>query len=135
MVYVCVLMALFFSFSGGHRDLHGLTHSFPTRRSSDLRRADAGRRNAWQERSGVSGRVDGEQAHASGDAFDADAERRADVLQGLGTGRSRLFPQASTGKACRVRKEIGRASGRDRVFQYGEVSVVAGSLKKKRERK
>src|SRR3546814_11542539 len=27
--------------------------------------------------------------------------------------------------------EIGRASGRERVCQYGEISVVAGSLKKK----
>src|SRR5881397_4405016 len=28
----------FFSCSGDHRDLHGSIHSFPTRRSSDLRR-------------------------------------------------------------------------------------------------
>src|SRR3546814_3945756 len=33
----------FFESSGDHRDLHGLTHSFPTRRSADLHcvRADA----------------------------------------------------------------------------------------------
>src|SRR3546814_13495455 len=33
---------MFFCFSryGDHRDLHVLTHSFPTRRSSDLTRAD-----------------------------------------------------------------------------------------------
>src|SRR3546814_2606340 len=31
-------MSLFFSCSGDHRDLHVLTHSFPTRRSSDLLR-------------------------------------------------------------------------------------------------
>src|SRR3546814_14587196 len=29
-------MFCFFSWSGDHRDLHVLTHSFPTRRSSDL---------------------------------------------------------------------------------------------------
>src|SRR3546814_19118323 len=32
-------------------------------------------------------------------------------------------------------REIGRASGRERVCQYGEIQVVAGSLKKKREEK
>src|SRR3546814_6941533 len=30
------LLSLFFSLYGDHRDLHVLTHSFPTRRSSDL---------------------------------------------------------------------------------------------------
>src|SRR3546814_8080224 len=36
------LLIFFFSLYGDHRDLHVLTHSFPTRRSSDLhhRRAD-----------------------------------------------------------------------------------------------
>src|SRR3546814_8176781 len=32
------MMSCFFSGTGDHRDLHVLTHSFPTRRSSDLRR-------------------------------------------------------------------------------------------------
>src|SRR3546814_20725198 len=31
-----VFYLFFFSWSGSHRDLTGLTHSFPTRRSSDL---------------------------------------------------------------------------------------------------
>src|SRR3546814_19225018 len=31
-----MLFAFFFYYSGDHRDLHVLTHSFPTRRSSDL---------------------------------------------------------------------------------------------------
>src|SRR3546814_20991350 len=30
------LNLVFFELAGGHRDLHVLTHSFPTRRSSDL---------------------------------------------------------------------------------------------------
>src|SRR3546814_17109255 len=30
-----LLVSFFFSLYGDHRDLHGLTHSFPTRRSSD----------------------------------------------------------------------------------------------------
>src|SRR3546814_1017889 len=34
----------FFSLYGDHRDLHVLTHSFPTRRSSDLNTADQWRR-------------------------------------------------------------------------------------------
>src|SRR3546814_12147129 len=36
------------------------------------------------------------------------------------------------GQAC---LEIGRASCRERVCQYGEISVVAGSLKKKKNKK
>src|SRR3546814_18404710 len=31
------MLCFFFSFYGGHRDLHVLTHSFPTGRSSDHR--------------------------------------------------------------------------------------------------
>src|SRR3546814_11844659 len=38
---------LFFSWSGQPPDLHVLTHSFPTRRSSDLRRATIARVTAW----------------------------------------------------------------------------------------
>src|SRR3546814_6772259 len=37
-----MLLRLFFFYChGAHRDLHALTHSFPTRRSSDLRAAPA----------------------------------------------------------------------------------------------
>src|SRR3546814_12018400 len=32
-----LMILFFFELSGDHRDLHVLTHSFPTRRSSDLR--------------------------------------------------------------------------------------------------
>src|SRR3546814_4542775 len=32
----CMFFAFFFKVYGDHRDLHVLTHSFPTRRSSDL---------------------------------------------------------------------------------------------------
>src|SRR3546814_1425714 len=38
MVYFCFTLFFFFEGYGDHRDLHVLTHSFPTRRSSDLRR-------------------------------------------------------------------------------------------------
>src|SRR3546814_17277597 len=38
-------MCFFFELYGYHRDLHGLTHSFPTRRSSDLRLS-----SAWDSR-------------------------------------------------------------------------------------
>src|SRR3546814_15520759 len=31
-----IFYLFFFELYGNHRDLHGLTHSFPTRRSSDL---------------------------------------------------------------------------------------------------
>src|SRR3546814_11862846 len=33
---MCIYSIFFFSLYGDHRDLHVLTHSFPTRRSSDL---------------------------------------------------------------------------------------------------
>src|SRR3546814_20061866 len=33
---LCCILCFFFSVYGDHRDLHVLTHSFPTRRSSDL---------------------------------------------------------------------------------------------------
>src|SRR3546814_15820444 len=33
------MFGCFFELYGGHRDLHVLTHSFPTRRSSDLARS------------------------------------------------------------------------------------------------
>src|SRR3546814_14620436 len=33
---ICVFILFFFYVYGDHRDLHVLTHSFPTRRSSDL---------------------------------------------------------------------------------------------------
>src|SRR3546814_9429265 len=36
VVYICVFVYFFFECYGDHRDLHVLTHSFPTRRSSDL---------------------------------------------------------------------------------------------------
>src|SRR3546814_2979772 len=38
-----VFFIFFFSWYGDHRDLHVLTHSFPTRRSSDLCRDPDGR--------------------------------------------------------------------------------------------
>src|SRR3546814_7922950 len=37
---------IFFLWYGDHRDLHVLTHSFPTRRSSDLIEINRGRREA-----------------------------------------------------------------------------------------
>src|SRR3546814_11754022 len=43
-------VSLFFSCAGYHRDLHVLTHSFPTRRSSDLKRVDLGRALAMEPR-------------------------------------------------------------------------------------
>src|SRR3546814_11988609 len=36
LIYSVVLYVFFFYCYGHHRDLHVLTHSFPTRRSSDL---------------------------------------------------------------------------------------------------
>src|SRR3546814_2784185 len=36
-IHECVVFVFFFERYGDHRDLHVLTHSFPTRRSSDLR--------------------------------------------------------------------------------------------------
>src|SRR3546814_12187808 len=41
---MCLLVWYFFEGYGDHRDLHVLTHSFPTRRSSDLEveRSDGG---------------------------------------------------------------------------------------------
>src|SRR3546814_14385276 len=42
-VFTCSILFMFFFYvSGDHRDLHVLTHSFPTRRSSDLSDAIAG---------------------------------------------------------------------------------------------
>src|SRR3546814_9531981 len=39
-MYILTVCALVFEGYGDHRDLHVLTHSFPTRRSSDLRIVD-----------------------------------------------------------------------------------------------
>src|SRR3546814_19131193 len=38
LLSLCLFSFFFFYLSGDHRDLHVLTHSFPTRRSSDLSR-------------------------------------------------------------------------------------------------
>src|SRR3546814_18020124 len=44
----------FFYWYGDHRDLHGLTHSFPTRRSSDLAaRSSCGEAGGRREMSGM----------------------------------------------------------------------------------
>src|SRR3546814_21164520 len=40
MVGFCFLIVFFFLCTGSHRDLHVRTHSFPTRRSSDLVTSD-----------------------------------------------------------------------------------------------
>src|SRR3546814_12385678 len=42
-------MYVFFSCYGDHRDLHVLTHSFPTRRSSDLNVNPIGPRGVYDE--------------------------------------------------------------------------------------
>src|SRR3546814_13384657 len=48
----------------------------------------------------------------------------------------RLDGRCSAGRLCRLcPTEIGRASCRERVCQYGEISVVAVSLKKKKKKK
>src|SRR3546814_19498565 len=39
--------------------------------------------------------------------------------------------RARTGQSFAIPMEVGRASGRGRVCQYGEVPVVAGTLRKK----
>src|SRR3546814_1519803 len=46
MIEMCLLF--FFECYGYHRDLHVLTHSFPTRRSSDLAGAAQGGRGAYR---------------------------------------------------------------------------------------
>src|SRR3546814_11024299 len=40
---ICFVVFLFYGY-GDHRDLHVLTHAFPTRRSSDLLRGDVSRK-------------------------------------------------------------------------------------------
>src|SRR3546814_8352013 len=45
---VLCLCIFFFEGYGDHRDLHVLTHSFPTRRSSDLRRSIGRWCSRWQ---------------------------------------------------------------------------------------
>src|SRR3546814_5111014 len=56
-----IVFYFFFKFHGDHRDLHVRTHSFPTRRSSDLqnsatdsRRQDRGCRRPWLQRADLS---------------------------------------------------------------------------------
>src|SRR3546814_15250937 len=44
----------FFECYGDHRDLHGRTHSFPTRRSADLRTADLERSSLERDARGSS---------------------------------------------------------------------------------
>src|SRR3546814_14214972 len=54
MFSVCVLSLFFFQCYRDHRDLHVLTHSFPTRRSSDLKI----RRSEPDPHSGIERHVD-----------------------------------------------------------------------------
>src|SRR3546814_19783254 len=97
-----------------HRDLHVLTHSFPTRRSTDLllppeiqRMADSpnmdDRNAAFMEMA----RIDPKRAfQIQSDARDASLERLKGGQEALRIAASRLA-------------KIGRASCRARVCQYG----------------
>src|SRR3546814_9736209 len=77
----CVSYCFFFEGYVAHRDLHVRTHSFPTRRSSDLRLAE-GRRKAGRRRLGVT--IDGRRG-ACGHAGDygTDCIHRCTLLQKL----------------------------------------------------
>src|SRR3546814_13258646 len=53
LVFDDSVFSFFFYCSGDHRDRHVLTHSFPTRRSSDLLRNAAGRAKVRADRCSV----------------------------------------------------------------------------------
>src|SRR3546814_20873081 len=112
-----IYLSLFFERYGDHRDLHVLTHSFPTRRSSDL---EFGQRRGGHRLAAKEGYGDaGIQflIHQHGDEFVA-LHRGKDRPRGLDALRH-------------MAAEIGRASCRERVCQSVYISVVAVSLNQK----
>src|SRR3546814_6609636 len=76
MLYI--LMHFFFKLYGDHRDLHVLTHSFPTRRSSDLKPVKG--------KAAEDGAEDEADAKAKGKKAKADGEDEPEGAGGQGSG-------------------------------------------------
>src|SRR3546814_13735084 len=88
--------------------------------------------------------IRGEQASSAGGVKAMPAVRamarklRVDLSRVRGTGADGVVTMADVKQAAAdgtAKAEIGRASCRERVCQYGWTSVVAGSLKKKQQTK
>src|SRR3546814_12467110 len=130
-----LLLSFFFSGYGDDRDQHEPTHSYPTRRSSELREDGGkdGRRQggeAGAARNRVR-RVAGEQRQR----IFLPRDRRLDrghlllgrMIFGLGLPQIELRGIARFGAVARDAKrlaKLGRASGWERGCRYGSVSVV-----------
>src|SRR3546814_21048549 len=130
-------MSLFFELYGDHRDLHVLTHSFPTRRSSDLPpwwRYAAGSRvagpgvlaqSALPVVAAAGRRQSGDRDSALGMEFTT-RDRRVDAQRTPVPDSRRVHPTARAAcaeswPAARTPLSgfhIGRASCRDRVCPY-----------------
>src|SRR3546814_14375915 len=89
----CTVMFVFFLLVGDHLYLHVLTHSIPTRRSSDLDASDAPRADVAIGRS-----VDGRVAGAGGVHLDRLRHRHGDRAGGVGVPLG-LFDGARAGVA------------------------------------
>src|SRR3546814_15627222 len=86
---------------------------------------------------GIAGRrrLQRQPAHAAGQ-HRAIGESMAQRLEGADRSAELLADRNMLDgrRQCRLQQEIGRASWRERVGQYGKISVVAVSLKKKRSK-
>src|SRR3546814_13737720 len=128
---VLIFPVIVFYCYGAHRDLHVLTHSFPTRRSSDLQE-DALRsaRTHFEQQFNAPGALWGDRR--SGDdaglslhsvlrnttlAATRSVDVRCPTCPGLSPDEARLLDAVAW--LQRDIAEIGRASCRERVGQYG----------------
>src|SRR3546814_17610342 len=116
------MFSFFFKVSGSPRNLHGLTHSFPTRRSSDLLQGPGGmaeydRRvlgdEAFAKLHSKAAVVDGRYVFVG--SFNADARSAK-----LNTEIALLIdsPELAAQVTRFITDEIGSASCRERVCQY-----------------
>src|SRR3546814_11199717 len=140
-------MLFFFKRDGDHRDLHGLTHSFPPRRVSDLRIEPAGEQLPDAARRGVDD--DGLAALDLRAAFDQELGGRAlehqrggaRVIDGVGKPGEMFGRQTAIrgiGVACwaegRAAIGLGKRAGERRVgvrgYSYSTSGGVVWSSKK-----
>src|SRR3546814_2429425 len=110
-------LVLFFYCYGDHRDLHGLTHAFPTRRSSD--------RKAALERAGRSaGQVE---YVFRGQVLQAGAGQIASRQAAVNAGIPMTVPATTINKVCL--SGVNTIHLADQMIQAGEADiVVAGGM-------
>src|SRR3546814_19437520 len=130
------MVLLFFFFNDtATTEIYTLTHSFPTRRSSDLVAVVDGRASIAV---GVTDDLIPDQSAV--DLVRVGVETlggkggggRPDMAQGGGPDDAKA---AAAIEAVKAARESGRASGRERVGQYVSMLVGGGALKKKKKEK